>query len=310
VQRRFFSKKEPQTAPEFPMHQLENRKNLPGLRGILSLLVLGSSLAAGSAPAKEDIPEAELLQRALATELISMQDTQHPMRYRLRKSTPRLSTTKEIFETKDGAVARLIAINDHPLSPADEQKEQNRLSSLLADPARQHHRKQAEAEDTGHVLKVMQALPNAFIYQYAGEADGPTGKIKKFTFKPNPGFNPPDLETEALTAMSGEICVDATQGRVTKLEGHLQQDVDFGWGILGRLSKGGWIVIEQADVGNRQWRIVHFQMAMTGRLLFKTRTFDTVEDESQFVPVPVGLGYAQAVQTLRSDSGKAEPATK
>jgi len=283
--------------------------SLPRLRSILSLLVLGS-MAAGSAPAIEDVAEGELLKRALAVELTSIQDAQHPMRYRLRKSSPRLSTTKEIFETNDGAVARLVAINDHPLSTADEQKEQDRLSGLLIDPSRQRHRKQAEAEDTGRILKVMRALPSAFIYQYAGEAEGPTGKVEKFTFRPNPRFDPPDLETEALTAMTGEIWVDAAQGRIAKLEGHLQQDVDFGWGILGRLNKGGWIVIEQADVGNHQWRIVHFQMVMSGRLVFKTRTFDTVEDETQFVPVPVGSGYVQAIQTLRSDSGKADPATK
>jgi len=89
------------------------------LRGILSLLVLGS-MAVGTAPAKEDVADAELVKRALGLELTSIQDTQHPMRYRLRKSSPRLTTTKEIFETRDGAVARLVAVNDQPLSLTDE----------------------------------------------------------------------------------------------------------------------------------------------------------------------------------------------
>ena len=52
--------------------------------------------------------------------------------------------------------------------------------------------------------------------------------------------------------MAGEIWIDPVKLRVVRLEGHLQQDVDFGWGILGRLNKGGWIVIEQADVGGGQ----------------------------------------------------------
>ena len=69
-----------------------------------------------------------LVKRALAAEVRAAQDTQHPMRYHLRKSTPRLTSTKIIFETKDGAVARLIAINDKPLSAEDEQKEQDRLA--------------------------------------------------------------------------------------------------------------------------------------------------------------------------------------
>jgi hypothetical protein len=130
--------------------------------------------------------------------------------------------------------------------------------------------------------------------------------MKRFTFKPNANFDPPDLETQALSAMAGEIWIDVAQERVVRLEGHLQQDVDFGWGILGRLDKGGWIVIEQADVGNHQWRIVRFQMVMNGRVLLKTKSFDTTEDESKFVPVPFGLGYAQAIQTLQGESGKVE----
>lgn len=258
-------------------------------------------VASGGVPAYADTAEMALLKRALDTELHRAQDTRHPMRYELRKSSPRLTTTKEIFETKDGAVARLVAIDDKPLGAADTQKEQARLNALAADPGKQRHRKQAEDDDTQHVMKVLRALPSAFTYQYAGESVGPTGKVEKFTFAPTPGFDPPDLETLALIAMTGEVWVDPVQERITRLEGHLQHDVDFGWGILGRIYKGGWIVIEQADVGNHQWRIVRFQMVMSGRVVFRTRSFDTTEEESKFAPVPLGLPYTQAIQILQNE---------
>jgi len=245
------------------------------------------------------------VERAVASEMRTAQDTSHPMRYRLRKSSPRLTTVKEIFETRDGAVARLLSMGDKPLSAADEEKEQARLDGLLSDPGRQRHRKQNEDADTGRALKVLRALPQAFLFQFAGTGWGPTGKVEKFTFKPNPRFNPPDLETQVLTAMVGEIWIDASQMRVTRLEGHLQRDIDFGWGILGRLNKGGWIVIEQADVGGRQWRIVRFQMVMSGRVLFKNKSFDTTEEQTQFEPLPAGLGYRQAIQMMRAGSSEA-----
>jgi len=259
--------------------------------------------AAVKTPAQTD--EESLVRRSLAHEVQAATDSLHPMRYLLRKSSPRLTTTKEICETKDGAVARLLAINDKPLSSADEQHEQARLDSLLNDPGRQRHRKQSEQEDTARALKVLRALPAAFVYQYAGTGEGPTGKVEKFTFKPNPKFDPPDLETQALSEMAGEIWIDAARERVVRLEGRLLQDVDFGWGILGRLYKGGWIEIEQSEIadGDHQWRIVHFKMGMSARVVFKTKVFDTTEDESRFVPVPVGLGYQQAVELLRSGGG-------
>jgi hypothetical protein len=273
----------------------------PLTRGFVSLLLLGS-IAAGPSHAKEESVDLDQLKRALAAELASAQDTQHPMRYRLHKTSPRLSTTKEIFETKDGAVACLVAINDKPLSAADAQKEQDRLNALLNDPGKQRHRQQAEDEDTGRVVKVIRALPDAFLYDFIGFGETPNGKVAKFAFRPNPSFDPQDLETHVLTEMTGEIWIDATQTRVVRLEGHLQQDVDFGWGILGRLYKGGSVVLEQANVENGQWRIVHFQLTMSGRVFFKTKSFDTDEDESDFAAVPIGTGYADAIRLLRGDS--------
>jgi hypothetical protein len=249
-----------------------------------------------------------LVERAVASEMRTAKDTSHPMRYRLRKSSPRLTSVKEIFETRDGAVARLLSIGDKPLSAEDEQNEEARLDGLLSDPGRQRHRKQNEDADTGRALKVLRVLPQVFFYQFAGAGWGPAGKVEKFSFRPNPQFVPPDLETQVLTAMTGEIWIDAAQLRVTRLEGHLQRDVDFGWGVLGRLNKGGWIVIEQADVGGRQWRIVRFQMAMSGRVLFKNKSFDTVEEQTHYEPLPAGLDYRQAIQMLRAGPGSATKA--
>ncbi|MGB7265251.1 MAG: hypothetical protein WBC92_07035 [Terracidiphilus sp.] len=242
-----------------------------------------------------------LVQRALANELRAAQDTSHPMRYQLRKTSPRLTTTKEIYETRDGGVARLISINDKSLSQADEQNEVARLNELLGDPGRERRRKQSEDADAGRALQVLRMLPSAFDYQYAGPGEGPTGKVERFTFRPNPNFSPPDLETQALTAVAGEIWIDASHERVTRLEGRLEKDVNFGWGILGRLNRGGWIVIEQAEVGNGQWRTVRFQMAMSGRVVFKSRTFDTMEDETRFTSLPVGMGYRKAIQELLAE---------
>jgi hypothetical protein len=261
----------------------------------------------GSVASRRD---SAMVQRALAAELNAARDVRHPMRYRLRKSTPRLTSTKEIVETQDGDVAHLVSINDSPPSAADQQKDEARLDDLLANADRQRHRKQSEDADTARALKVLRALPKAFLYEYAGTVPTSPGTAEKFTFRPNPKFNPPDLETQVLTQLTGEILIDPVHERVLRLEGHLQQDVDFGWGILARLNKGGWIAIEQADVGGGQWRIVRFQMVMSGRVFIKTRTFDTTEEETQFVPVPVGLTYQQAIQLLRGSQGSAAPATR
>jgi len=273
------------------------------VRNILLFFLLFSwaGAALGQPTAITPTQAQALVARALATEVRTAQDASHPMRYRLRKSSPRLTSTKEIAETRDGDVARLISINDQPLSLDDEQREEARLDALLSDPSRQRHRKQSEESDTGIVLKLLRMLPQAFLYEYEGVGQGPSGEVEKFHFRPNPAFSPPDLESQALTAMVGELWIDALQERVTRLEGHLQQDTNYGWGILGKLDKGGWIVLEQGDVGVGQWRIVRFQIKMSLRILFKNKDFDSVQEMSQYTPLPASLDYRQAIQMLRGD---------
>ena len=274
------------------------------MRRFLSLLCLISCAVhvpvCAGAEALSDAQAQALVARALGTELRVARDPSHPMRYMLHRSTPRLTSTKDIIETKDGDVARLLSVNDTPLAPADDQQELARLGTLAANPSLQKHRKDNEEGDAGIVLKLLRMLPNAFLYQYAGTVNGPSGPVHRFIFRPNPRFDPPDIETQALTAMSGELRVDAAQERVIRLEGHLQQDTNYGWGILGKLNKGGWVVLEQADVGDKQWRIVNVQLEMTLRVLFKTRIINTTEQMSRFAPVPTGMDYRQAIQMLRS----------
>jgi hypothetical protein len=202
-------------------------------------------------------------------------------------------------------VARLVSLFDKPLSPADEQTEEARLNALLSDPNLQRHRKQGEEGDMAIVLRLLRMLPDAFLYTYAGSASGPTGTVEKFTFRPNPNFDPPDFETQALTAMTGVLTIDAAQERVTRLEGHLEQDTDYGLGILGKLDKGGSIVIEQADVGGKLWRIARFQMQMNLRILFRTKNIDTTEEMTQYAPVPANIDYRQAIQMLRAGAAAA-----
>ena len=259
-------------------------------------------------PAQQSVPP--VVAQALRNELAGAQDFSHPMRYVLRKSSPRLTTTKAMVETKDGLVAMLLSVNDAALSAEDAQKEKARLDDLLANPDKQEHRKKSEDVDTERAMKILRALPKAFLYKDAGPGSAASGAVERFTFTPDPKFDSSDLETTVLTQMSGELWIDPVHQRVVRLVGQLDKDVDFGWGVLGRLYKGGSIVIEQADVGDGVWRIVRFKMAMNGRVLFKTRSFDTTEEESHFAPVKAGMDYKQGIQMLRAGQSGAGTAMR
>ena len=162
------------------------------------------------------------------------------------------------------------------------------------------HRQEREQGDTERARKVMRALPDAFNYQFAGVVDTAQGPSYRFSFQPNPNFDPQDLEAQVLKGMAGELWIDVAQKRVTRLEGKRIHDVDYGWGILGKLDQGGTLLLEQADIGNHCWRTTHMVLVMNARVLLKTIKLDTTLELSQFSPVATGMSYQQAIQMLQS----------
>ena len=274
----------------------------------LLLALTAFSAQARPNPSQSSIPPAlspeqtqTLVRRVLQTELDAAQDLSHPMQYSIRKTSPRLSTTKQIIETRDGDVARLIAINNAPLSPADSALEQSRLQTLLNDPGQQHHRQEREQGDAERARKIIRALPNAFLYEFAGIVQTQQGPSYRLSFKPNPNFDPQDLEAQALKAMAGELWIDVAQQRVTHLAGKRLHDVEYGWGLIGKLQQGGTLLLEQSDIGDHQWRTVHMVLIMNARIFFKTVKLDTTLDLSHFQPVSSSLDYRQAIQQLQSE---------
>jgi hypothetical protein len=233
----------------------------------------------------------------------------YPVRYKLRKQDEKGITTKEIVPTKDGDVARLIARDDKPLTPEQNKAELDRLSNLLAHPEIQEHRHKREQEDSGRADEMIKLLPDAFLYNYLDMTAGPNGPAYRLSFKPNPNFHPPDREAEVYHGMEGELWIDQGQERIVKLDAHLIDDVNFGWGILGKLYKGGSLTIEQKDVGHRHWEATLMRLNLTGMaLMLKPLSFQTTETQTDFEPVPVNMSYQDAVHLLTSDNAGAQVA--
>jgi hypothetical protein len=231
----------------------------------------------------------------------------HPYKYQLHKIDDGKITTKEIVETKDGDVARLLATGDKPLSGDAEQAEIDRLNNLLAHPEIQEHRHKKEQEDSTRANEMIRLLPDAFLYHFEGMVDGPNGACFRLSFKPNPNFTPPDREGEVYHGMTGELWIDQRQERMVKLDAHLIADVNFGWGILGKLFKGGSILVEQKDVGTGHWETTHMKLNLQGKVLMvKSLNIQTTEDASNFEPVRPQMSYQDAVHMLLNNSGQAQ----
>jgi hypothetical protein len=266
-------------------------------------------LALLNLPGNAQTDPAALVRRAIQNREDAAR-THRPLRYLLRKTDDHRDTTKDIIETDQGNVARLIAVANQPLIAEANQAELDRLNTLASHPEIQEHRHQREQKDAERVNRLMRLLPDAFLYRDQGASPCPTrkGTCHHLTFSPNPAFEPPDVEANIFRGLAGEVWIDQAQERLARLDAHVIANIDFGWGILGKLDKGGTIQLEQSDIGNHDWELTTLKLNLKGKaLMLKSLNIKLTEQATHFSQVPPGVDYRKAIQLLENSTAPVAP---
>jgi hypothetical protein len=244
----------------------------------------------------------ELVERAVQNELQAAESTAHYM-YLERKQTPQGSSLKQVAETKDGEVSYLLKMNDQPLTAEQRRIEDEKMQKLLNNPDEQRRRLKSQKEDEKRAATLVRGLPDAFVYEFdKPDPDQPATTVK-LKFRPNPNYNPPDREMQVLTGMSGSMYLDTKASRLQRLDGTLIDDVNFGWGIFGKLHKGGHFEIREGDVGDGHWDVTYRNLDFTGKvLLFKKLRIKETSEMSDFHKIPDNLSFTQGFDLLRKEN--------
>ncbi|MGD0735495.1 MAG: hypothetical protein ABR976_10125 [Terracidiphilus sp.] len=284
------------------------------LGSIGMLAVMQGFGIAQSSPATQQprpaMPEAQLVREVVYNELNDHQGHGY-WRYWIERHTTKETRVEDQIETAQGPVTRLTLSNGRPISTETEQQEEARLHHLLNSREEQARHLQDYEEDEKRIGRILAFLPDAFIYQYAGEENG----CIRLSFKPNPAYPAHSIEARIFHSMSGTLWVDARMKRLARLDGHVQENLDFGYGILGRLYKGGWFQLVRTQVSATDWKTERLEVHMVGRaLLVKSFARETSEVRGGFVPVPAGMNLAQGMalleQTQAQSQSEAAPRAK
>jgi hypothetical protein len=223
--------------------------------------------------------------------------------YRVDKRVGSQTTIEQEVETLSGPVYRVLARHGTPLDAAAQKKETERLNNLVRNSGEQARMKQEHEAEEQRLERLLAAMPEAFIYAYDGMADGNL----RLSFSPNPAYNPPTFETRVYHALSGEIWIQPRQKRLVKLDGHIVHEIDFGFGLLGRIEKGGTFQIERAPVVGNRWKTTLLDVHISGRVIFfKSINRDQHVVRTAFEPVPSNTNVREAV-VLLNDSPAAAP---
>src|SRR5947209_17198243 len=272
-------------------------------RLLVSAGLLASGIAVSAAHAQSQASGQELVKEVVANELKAIKDDNSHWMYFSNETAADGHQSREVVETKDGVIYRVIAMDGRPLSAEERRQEDQRIQKLLSNSSEQKKQQKARDDDAKKAKDMLQMLPTAFLYKVQSESESTI----RLSFRPNPDFDPPTRETKVFHNMEGTMVVDRRQKRLKLLSGRLANDVEFGGGFFGRLHKGGTFLVEQTDVGGGHWQPVLTDVHITGRALF----FKTIKEQqhevcSKFHRVPDSLSLSQAAEMLIKNANGTE----
>jgi hypothetical protein len=276
--------------------------------GAWILALTTASFAVQSAAVSAYRDPAELVRKAVQNEIRAASDENARFMFHGTKTTPKGSTTRIYVETKQATAGLVVAYNGKALTAEQRQAEEARVERFVNHPEELQKKRHQERENAERTERIVRALPDAFLYEYAGEAQSSEGMgragatLVKLKFRPNPRYAPPSRVEEILTGMEGYVLVDAARCRLASIDGTLVKEVGFGWGILGHLDRGGRFTVQQEEIGNNLWEITSMSLNFTGKiLLVKDLSVSSTETFSGFKRVPSDLTFAQALEMLKKE---------
>jgi hypothetical protein len=274
---------------------------VPALLVAAVVLPVGAQQLSGSNPLPGVAQESavELVRDVIYNELHDREHDSH-WEYRSECLSSTQNLVREQMETDRGPIFRVLEQNGTPLSAAQRAHEDERLEEYIHSPGQIARIEHAHEEDEARLGAVMALLPEAFLFDYESAA---TATPVRIAFRPNPAFVPMGYEARIVHALAGTLVVDARLKRMIDMRGAVSERVDFGYGLLGHIEKGGTFEIHRRQVNSAHWKTDLVEVHIQGKvLMLKTVSKDQREARTDFRPVPRGTTLAEARDMLTEEA--------
>jgi len=166
---------------------------------------------------------------------------------------------------------RLIAVNDQPLSQADQAVEQQKLNLETArrehESARERNKRMAKyLKERNQNSAMIKAMADAFDFQLTGEETVNGHDCWVLDAKIKPGYQPTSRETKVLTGMSGKLWIDKSQYQWVRVKAEVVKPVNF-YGFFAKVGPGTNFMLEQEPVTDKIWLPKRFSMRVKASAL-------------------------------------------
>ena len=260
--------------------------------GALGVVLLASTHAVKAQDAKQ------IVQQAVDTQLAADRNDNSHWRY---VETERGGHKFVVVETENGALKRHIDADGKPAPAAVLAADDEYIQKFIHDPSMQAKQRQNGAHDDKSATELLNLMAQAFVWKVESQ----TPDMTTLSYRPDPNFEPPDMEARVMGAMTGTMIVANPGHHIRTFKGRLDNDVTIGFGFLARIKAGSNFDIERREVAPGLWQITETHTHVSGHALF-FKTIGQQEDEvkSDLTLVPLGTTLEQAVGMLATGPGK------
>lgn len=192
--------------------------------------------------------------------------------YRERDRTADGTKTYDVLMIEGSPYQRLIAVNGKPLAKDESAKEQQKLQQAKAERRNESKDKRQERiakyeKDRRRDHEMMQQLTKAFQFQLIGQRKLRSFNVYMLRATPRPGYKPPNMETQVLPGMQGELWIDSASYQWVKVTARVIHPVSIE-GFLAQVEPGTQFELEKMPVGNGIWLAKHFAMKSHAKVLY------------------------------------------
>ncbi len=181
------------------------------------------------------------------------------------------SKTYQVTMIDGSPYRRLIAVNDKPLSQeaerAEGRKQERAVARRRTESAREKQKRIASYEKGRQRDRaMMRELTKAFTFTLVGEEKLGSFDVYVLRAEPKPGYRPPNMETEVLPGMKGQLWIDKASYQWVKVTAEVVHPVSIA-GFLAQVEPGTQFELEKTPVENGVWLPKHFAMKSRAKVM-------------------------------------------
>ena len=238
---------------------MNNVNKLGTICAIFSLLAFGGQADVG-----------EIIQRSVAANEGDFR-AEPEFAHKVLENGPQGSKTYQVKMIEGSPYRRLVAVNGEPLSKeaeqAEEKKQQQAVEKRHSESLAERQKRIAnyqKSRNRDHAM--LGQLTKAFTFTLMGEEKLGPFDVYHLRADPKPDYHPPNMETEVLTGMKGQLWIDKASYQWVKVTAEVVHPVSIA-GFLAQVEPGTEFELEKMPVENGVWLPKHFAMKSRAKVL-------------------------------------------